>query len=659
MNLDSSRLENFRYRPDVDGLRALAVIPVVFFHAALGFPGGFVGVDIFFVISGYLITTIITRDILRDEFSMKGFWERRIRRILPASAFMALCVLIAGAFILLPYQYEDLGKSAVSQTFMVSNFYFWQQDGYFAAPSDFELLLHTWSLAVEEQFYFLFPLLLVFLFKKGPKAVIWGAVFLFIISLGWSIYGVRNHPSATFYLLPARAWELLIGALIAIAPIKLPSNRTLLNLMSWLGVALIVFSFSQYSLRTPFPGIAALPPVLGAGLLILANRDTLTTPGKLLSLRPVVFIGKISYSLYLWHWPLLVFGKHLSVRDTPLETRWLLVGASFLMAVLSWRFIEAPFRSKTALLKSRKQVFQFFYVSTIALTLAGTVVYKLEGIPARFESDAREIAIVAEEELIVDDTKEVRTTGKLPLLGPPREGKVPLPVLIWGDSHAQMMLPVVRDLCNERNVDLYYSVRAAHPPILNTNRYPDRPDVAGFNDAVFGFVKDQKIRKIVLIARWTKYCVPSPDSNSVAITDREGSDIHPTEVFETYLNKMVATLHEMGIKVWIVRQIPYQERSPVELLFHAHRLGRDFDSLSQTVRESRHYHTTVNEIFNRLPKDKVTVIDPSPYFELENGYTLIHLDGIPIYFDEDHLTAQGSKVLRPMFSSLFDELEKP
>ena len=192
---------------------------------------------------------------------------------------MVLATLITRAFILLPESFENLGQSALAQSLMISNFYFWQQDGYFAAPSDYEALLHTWSLAVEEQFYLILPLLLVFLNRKARQRI----------------------------------------ALI----------------LSWTGLAFIIFSFSTHSLRTPFPGLAALPPVLGAGLLILANRDSLTIPGKLLSLPPIVFIGKISYSLYRWHWPLLVFGKHLSVHETPLQIRWMLVISSFIMGYLS------------------------------------------------------------------------------------------------------------------------------------------------------------------------------------------------------------------------------------------------------------------------------------------------------------------------------------
>ncbi|MGB0992839.1 MAG: acyltransferase family protein, partial [Akkermansiaceae bacterium] len=201
MNINHS----LQYRPDIDGLRALAVLPVVLFHANLGFPGGFVGVDVFFVISGFLITSIIARDIKKGTFSMPYFWERRIRRIFPAAAVLTLVTLIAGAFILLPGQLEDLGKASVAQMFMVSNFYFWQQDGYFAGPSDFEPILHTWSLAVEEQFYFIFPILLVLLYKKiSSSGVIRSLLMVLLLaSLALSIYGVHHFPTPTFYLLPA------------------------------------------------------------------------------------------------------------------------------------------------------------------------------------------------------------------------------------------------------------------------------------------------------------------------------------------------------------------------------------------------------------------------------------------------------------------------
>jgi peptidoglycan/LPS O-acetylase OafA/YrhL len=312
----SPDLENFCYRPEIDGLRALAVLPVLLFHAGLGMRGGFMGVDIFFVISGYLITTLIARDLQLGCFKMRDFWERRIRRILPAAAVMVIATLIAGAIILLPQSFENLGQSALAQSLMVSNFYFWQQDGYFAAPSDYEALLHTWSLAVEEQFYLILPALLVFLNRKFPARITLVLGLVFLTSLIWSFLGPYLYPTASFYLLPARAWELLLGSLIAIFAIKVPGGRLGAEFLSLAGIVLMVYPMLTYVPTTPFPGIAAISPCLGAALFIVATRKHGTLARQFLSLSPFVFIGKISYSLYLWHWPLLVFGRHLSIHET-------------------------------------------------------------------------------------------------------------------------------------------------------------------------------------------------------------------------------------------------------------------------------------------------------------------------------------------------------
>ncbi|MDB4499033.1 acyltransferase, partial [Akkermansiaceae bacterium] len=230
MNQDFSHLKNsFSYRPDIDGLRALAVIPVILFHAGLGFPGGYVGVDIFFVISGYLITSIIAREMIQGTFTFKGFWERRIRRIFPPAFFVTLITVIAGAWILLPLVFRGLAKAGLAQIGMVANFYFWKQDGYFAGPSDLEPLLHMWSLAVEEQFYFFFPLLLVGLMARGESRTRLVLGIIFTLSLLWSFYGVFHFKMATFFLLPARAWELLLGSVLALLPLAKLGSISLRN----------------------------------------------------------------------------------------------------------------------------------------------------------------------------------------------------------------------------------------------------------------------------------------------------------------------------------------------------------------------------------------------------------------------------------------------
>jgi peptidoglycan/LPS O-acetylase OafA/YrhL len=238
----------FTYRRDIDGLRALAVLPVILFHAGLGFPGGYVGVDIFFVISGYLITSIVIRDILNERFNYADFWERRIRRIFPAALFVTAISVLFGAFALLPDAYRALGKAAMSQLTMVANFYFWQQDGYFAGPSDLEPLLHMWSLAVEEQYYLLFPFLLVTITRRKKLKAKNVILILTLLSLAWSLYGVIYYQMATFYLLPARAWELLLGSLLALSPMDLKTTRLRRNLLALTGLSLIPRCFCPSSL---------------------------------------------------------------------------------------------------------------------------------------------------------------------------------------------------------------------------------------------------------------------------------------------------------------------------------------------------------------------------------------------------------------------------
>lgn len=295
------------YRADIDGLRAVAVMGVVLYHAGLGVPGGYVGVDIFFVISGFLITGLILKDLERGSFSMVNFWERRARRIFPALAVVVATCLVVGWFLMLPFGYLVMAQSAIALTFFASNFQFWRTADYFGPVAEENLLLHTWSLSVEEQFYLIVPLLMVALYSLRKRALLpWAAACGVIVSLVLSEWWLRHDPSGAFYLLPSRTWELATGSLLAFARPFRPAFKP-----AWIGVfglLLILFSYLFYSEKTAFPGIAAIPPVLGTALIIWSGNAGQTLFHRAVAWQPLVHIGLLSYSLYLWHWP--IFALH-------------------------------------------------------------------------------------------------------------------------------------------------------------------------------------------------------------------------------------------------------------------------------------------------------------------------------------------------------------
>ncbi len=347
------------YRPEIDGLRTIAVLPVILFHAGISiFSGGYVGVDVFFVISGYLITSILLRELAEGRFSLVNFYERRARRILPA-LFVVMFACIPFAWVwMLPWQFAEFGRSLVAVVVFVSNIQFWRESGYFAATAEEKPLLHTWSLAVEEQYYILFPIGLWLLWRFGARAVAVGIVLASLISLGLSEWGWRNQPNANFYLLPTRAWELLAGSLLAlwVSRRALPTGRWA-EFGSAAGLAMIFYAILVFDKGTPFPSLWALLPVGGAVLVILcANADTLT--GRFLSLRPMVGIGLISYSAYLWHQPLFAFARIRSITHPSQTLMLVLAVAAFVLAWMTWKWIETPFRKRAGMRSpSRRAIF--------------------------------------------------------------------------------------------------------------------------------------------------------------------------------------------------------------------------------------------------------------------------------------------------------------
>ena len=354
-----------KYRAEIDGLRALAVVPVIFFHAGFDwFSGGFVGVDVFFVISGYLITTILIDDIESNKFSIVHFYERRARRILPALIAITFMTTIVAWLLLNPIDLRKVGDALLGVATFTSNIVFWLTQGYFAESAELNPLIHTWSLAVEEQYYVLFPVFLLLTWRFGKNKVFWLIIIMALVSLLISEWGWRNNASANFYLAPTRAWELLAGSISAFIIHKrgVQSN----NWLASVGLIAILFSIFFYDKNTPFPSIYALVPVLGV-VLVVMYADQRTHVAKMLSIKGLVGIGLISYSAYLWHQPLFAFTRiQLSEVDLSFFTSIILILITGFLSYLSWRFIEGPFRNRKLITSKIVAIFSVLSLILIA-----------------------------------------------------------------------------------------------------------------------------------------------------------------------------------------------------------------------------------------------------------------------------------------------------
>jgi peptidoglycan/LPS O-acetylase OafA/YrhL len=490
------------YRSDIDGLRALAVVPVVLYHAGVpGFSGGYVGVDVFFVISGFLITQIIAREIDDGTFSIAGFYVRRIRRIFPALMVMLAVTLVAGGVLFLPEDYEKLGLTSLAALFSASNVLFFLQAGYFDDSALMKPLLHTWSLAVEEQFYFYLPLLLLATKKSrpGPRRLV--ILFIAGASLALAVIKTPDNQSYAFYRLPPRAWELLAGSLLALGalpPLKLGWVR---ETFAMSGAAFILAPVILYSEGTLFPGLGAVPPVFGAALLLHCAPGTLI--GRTLSLMLPRAIGQISYSLYLWHWPAIVFTTYYLQAQLSPATAAGVISASVLLAVASWKFVERP--SRRAAGGAAWRVFTGAAVAIAVIGSASAGVVYASGVPARFSADlapfSDEVAVSPLRQKCHDDPKNRVAPSEACRLG--RDGSIPS-LAVWSDSHGVELAYALGEEGERDGFSLLQFTSSACPPSIAPSRDSKaRPDCISRNNNVLDRLRrEPAIVTIVLTASW-------------------------------------------------------------------------------------------------------------------------------------------------------------
>jgi peptidoglycan/LPS O-acetylase OafA/YrhL len=533
----SKPVAGIHYRPDIDGLRAIAVAPVVLFHFGVRpFSGGYVGVDVFFVISGYLITSLIHGEMQDGRFSIVNFYERRVRRIFPALFAMLAVTAIAALVALFPNALITFGKSLLATAGFVSNFQFWSEAGYFDAAASEKPLLHTWSLAVEEQFYLLFPGLLLLLRGASRKRLLTVLGGILLASLALNIWGVRHAPVSTFYLLPARFWELLLGSILAIGAFAAPRSAFVRSGMSALGLALIAIAIFTFTAATPFPGENALLPCVGTALVIQGGVGGRTAVNSILAHRALVLVGLMSYSLYLWHWPVFVIAKAYSPDGLGASETIVLIALSAVLAVLSWRYIERPFRGRSGIL-SRKKLFAAAGVSIAILGAAGAVMWATNGLPQRY--DARIRTILAEANDTEPRIKRCLgvsaadvAAGRLCKIG---AENAPPSFILWGDSHAESMMPALDAAARDKGRAGLFAGNGSCPPLLGVDQ-PEAPRCKAFNDSVAKLATSKDIAEVVLHCRWAEYATVEPfiaEDRAIVLRDdgvRPGLDPNTADV---------------------------------------------------------------------------------------------------------------------------------
>ncbi len=448
-------LDSGRYRPEIDGLRAVAILSVVGFHA---FPdivsGGFVGVDIFFVISGFLITRLIVRELDTGTFSLVSFFARRVRRLLPAAAVVYAATVAGGWYILLPDAFRELGVSLGGASLVYANLVFYKLAGYFNSPAHEKPLLHTWSLSIEEQFYLIWPLLLMLLLQFLPRrAVLALSVVALLVSLAIAQYMLGHDQRFAFYLLQARAWELLTGAVLALtlatSIVRLGTASS--EVLAWVGLLLIGGSILLLNSRSPFPGVLAVPACVGTVILLASSQQHLPSACRLLAIRPMAFVGLISYSLYLWHWPILSLAHYSNERAPQgLELLFLLI-ASVVLATLSWKLVERPFRSHGGVLWFPERTALVAGAITIAIFAAvGRVLVVTDGLPSRLDEAAGAVYLQKigqnSKRLACENVENAFRNEAFCNVGRPKPESASYDAVIIGDSQADHFVPAFAPL---------------------------------------------------------------------------------------------------------------------------------------------------------------------------------------------------------------------
>ena len=650
-----------KYRREIDGLRAVAVIPVILFHAGFkSFSGGFVGVDVFFVISGYLITSIILKEKYLGTFTLFSFYERRARRILPALFTVILTCLPFAWLWMMPQELKAFGRSLTAVSLFVSNVLFWRETSYFGIVAELKPLIHTWSLAVEEQYYLIFPIFILMTWRFGVRCISLILIITFVLSLVAAQWASSSHPSANFFLLPTRGWELLIGVFIALLfskygddpcnTLKIKWQQSVRQSGSIGGLVLILYSIFVFNETTPFPSLYALVPTIGTALIIVFATPQ-TWIGRFLGNNLFVGVGLISYSAYLWHQPLFAFARIHSLAPPQYYTFLLLTIASIGLAYLSWRFIEMPFRNKQKL--SRNTVFSFATFTSLSMIGLGVIGYSKDGFPSRFSVSPKIIESFSMSEREHDCFDKIKVHERddwLCDLGNQAEN---ISFFVFGDSHALALLPSFDEAAKQANQRGVITGASGCPPLLGVfalrSDQSDR-DCYVLNRRVFEFIKQSKITKIFLVARWTYYTDGGYEQNDFSHIGKtkstHGSLNNSRDAFKAGIEQTFEEYLEIGVHVYLVEQIPQQICGPKNVYYKLSTVAGGMGDIikEESVNFMQHQklqqYVTLNFAKYRN-RTGITILSLDDVF-LHDGKFLIGTTNQSFYSDDDHLSKAGA-----------------
>jgi peptidoglycan/LPS O-acetylase OafA/YrhL len=633
------------YRSDIDGLRAIAVAAVVLFHAEVpGFGGGYVGVDVFFVISGYLITQLLAESgAPTGRLRLRDFYIRRARRIFPALCVTSLTVALAGVAILLPWDLARLGSYLAATSVLGTNIAVWMEGvGYFQSRMAHVPITHFWSIAIEEQFYLVYPITFRLICKYLPRYRTSALIALAVPSFVVCVWGSYHAPAANYFLAPSRGWELLLGGALATSAQRWATPRLLNELLAMGALIALGLVCFLYAPTTPYPGVYALAPCAASAILIYTGRRQRTAAGKLLSVRPLVFTGLISYSLYLWHFPALVLYGYYNIRDIGAFALVVLIGCIYALAAASWKWIELPIRTRAFLASNRSFLMAALIVNTVMFSV-GVALWKSDGFPRRFppEVTARGGEWLLDNHFLsgcVHLPLDQVASGGLCSYGPTDESAAR--AVVWGDSHAMALMAVYRTLAISHHLRLYFAVQSSCMPVLGiTNRAEDertRIGCAAFNAAVAQAVRRLDPRVLILNGHWS-------DAEADLIAEPNGDAVPGESNFSRGLRETLRQTGSINRSVCVVLDVPTLKFNLPNAIGVARKRGiaEDFLKLSRT-QALQQYREPERDIRALEQRGMLRLVDPKDLL-CPGDSCLYESGGNLLYRDADHLSTAGAE----------------